>query len=63
MTRKEKKREGRVQSYHLGAILYGLLGVEGAVLACDPLADHPRVLIDEHGRRRRLGGGRIISRL
>lgn len=44
-------------TYHGGAVLDGLLGVEGAVLPGDALADHAGALVHEHRRRRR-GRGR-----
>jgi hypothetical protein len=40
-------------TYHVGAILDGLLGVEGVVLPGDALADHAGALVDEHRWRRR----------
>lgn len=40
-------------TYHGGAVLDGLLGVEGAVLPGDALADHAGALVHEHRRRRR----------
>ena len=33
---------------HVGAVLDGLLGVEGALLAREPLADDARLLVDLH---------------
>lgn len=45
-------------THHVGAILDSLLGVEGAVLPGDALADHAGALVDEHRRRRRGGRGR-----
>ena len=33
---------------HVGAVLDGLLGVEGALLASEPLADDARLLVDLH---------------
>lgn len=43
-----------MKPYHLGAVLNGLLGVEGAILPGDALANDAGVLVDEDsGRRRR----------
>jgi hypothetical protein len=46
------------RAYHVGAVLDGLLGVEGAVLPRDALADHTGALVDEDRRRGRRGGCR-----
>src|SRR6185312_5398317 len=42
---------GRGAADHLGAVLDGLLGVKGAVLAGEALADDLRVLVDEDGHQ------------
>src|SRR5581483_10909692 len=42
---------GRGAADHLGAVLDGLLGMEGAVLAGEALADDLRVLVDEDGHQ------------
>lgn len=45
------------EAHHLGAILDGLLGVEGAVLPGDALANDAAVLVHEHRRLVRRGDG------
>ena len=45
-------------AYHVSAVLDGLLGVEGAVLPRDALADHAGALVDEDRRRGHRGGRR-----
>jgi len=44
-------------THHVGAVLDGLLGVEGAILPRDALADHAGALVDENRWRGR-GGSR-----
>lgn len=60
---KTSTREAARGTYHVGAVLDGLLGVEGAVLPGDALADHAGALVDEHRRRGRGGGGRVATRV
>mmetsp|Transcript_19888 Transcript_19888/g.44339 ORF Transcript_19888/g.44339 Transcript_19888/m.44339 type:complete len:124 (+) Transcript_19888:929-1300(+) len=43
-------------AYHFGSVLHGLGGVEGALLAGEALADHPRVLVHPY-----LGRGRHLA--
>lgn len=43
----------REYEYHLGAVFDRLLGVEGAILSGDPLANDAGVLIHENGGRGR----------
>jgi hypothetical protein len=51
----ERDGGGAGGTHHVGAVFDGLLGVKGAVLPGDALADHTGALVDEH-RRRRSGG-------
>jgi hypothetical protein len=51
----ERDGGGAGGTHHVGAVFDGLLGVKGAVLPGDALADHAGALVDEH-RRRRSGG-------
>jgi hypothetical protein len=54
----DKRGVAVARAYHVGAVLDGLLGVEGAVLPRDALADHTGALVDEDRRRGRRGGCR-----